>query len=388
MRYSALLVNLAVMLSFAAPAGAEPGVSDKEVRFFSCSTYSGPIKGVGEDEIAGAKAYLDYVNREQGGVYGRRISIETFDDEYDPAKAVACFNQHAPEDVLAGAFFGGAKTATKYVEMAKARKLPIIGIATGADFLFKPVNRYVLSVRGTYSDEMDQQIDHLWNDLGLRKYGAVYQNDALGGGGLKGVQDALAKHGAQAVAIGSFPTNSKEVEEAVAPVRAAKPEVVFALGGYASTAEVAKRVRASKGWNPLLVILPGRDEYIKLAGEAAEGSVYAIFFPPPDDTRLTGVALFNRLMKKYSAKPADIKTEEGFVHAMILVEGLKRAGKNLTREGLIDAIETMKDVDLGFGPGYSVSFSPENHQGFKKVLFTVVRKGKSTPFTDWKTVAP
>ena len=384
-RSIALVLIAPLMLSTV--ASAEPGLTDKKIVFAACSVYSGPIKDVGEDELAGAKAYLDYINKEKGGVHGRQIEIEHFDDQYDPAKAVECFNRLTQADVFAGAFFAGAKPAAKYVEMARIHKFPIFGIATGADFLFHPVNRYLLSVRATYNEEVADEIEHLWNDVGYRKYGVIFQNDALGAGGLTGVQAALKKHGAEPVALGSFATNSLDVDSAIEPVRAAKPEVVFLVGTYFSTAEIVKKARAAN-WNPLFVTTPGREEFMAHAGAAANGVVYAILFPPPMDASRKAVALFDRNMKKYGSRAANIKTEEGYVHAVILVEALKRAGKNVTRENLIDAFETMRDVDFGFGSGFSVSFTPENHQGFNHVIFTVVRAGKAVPFTDWKSVVP
>lgn len=375
------------MVAFASSAWGEPGLTDRKIVFATCAPFSGPVKDVGGDELAGAQAYIDYINKEKGGVLGRRIEILHYDDEYDPSKAVACFNDLIKADVFAGAFFAGAKPAAKYVEMARFHKFPIFGISTGADFLFHPVNRYLLSVRATYAEEVEQEIEHLWNDLGIRKIGVIFQNDALGANGLTGVQAALKKHGADPVAIGSFATNSLDVDGAIAPVKAAKPEAVFLIGTFVSTAEIVKKSRAAD-WNPLFLTTPGREEFISKAGEAGEGVIYAILFPPPDDTRLKGVALFNHLMKKYGTRPANIKTEEGFVHAMILVEALKRAGKDVTRESLIDAMENMRGVELGFGPDFEVNFAPDNHQGFNQVIFTVVRSGKSRPFTDWKTVAP
>jgi len=79
---------------------------------------------------------------------------------------------------------------------------------------------------------------------------------------------------------------------------------------------------------------------------------------------------------------------EGFIDAMVLVEGLKRAGKDLTREGLIHGVESIHDLDLGLGPELKLSYSAKDHKGFDHVIPTVVRGGRAVPFTDWSTVSP
>jgi hypothetical protein len=79
---------------------------------------------------------------------------------------------------------------------------------------------------------------------------------------------------------------------------------------------------------------------------------------------------------------------EGFIDAMVLVEGLKRAGKDLKREGLLRGIESIHEFDLGLGPQFKLDYSARDHQGFDHVLPTVVRGGRAMPFTDWSTTAP
>jgi len=111
--------------------------------------------------------------------------------------------------------------------------------------------------------------------------------------------------------------------------------------------------------------------------------------PPYYLTDLKTVALYRRELTKYfpSAQPNFVSLE-GFVDAMVLVEGLKKAGKDLTREGLIRGIESIHELDLGLGPQLKLNYSSKEHKGFDHVLPTVVRGGRAVPFTDWSTAAP
>jgi branched-chain amino acid transport system substrate-binding protein len=78
---------------------------------------------------------------------------------------------------------------------------------------------------------------------------------------------------------------------------------------------------------------------------------------------------------------------EGFVDAMVLVEGLQKAGKEPTREGLIRGIESLHEFDMGLGPKLKLNYSAKEHKGFDSVIPTVVRGGRAVPFTDWSTAA-
>jgi len=145
-----------------------------------------------------------------------------------------------------------------------------------------------------------------------------------------------------------------------------------------------------KGWKPLFLTVSfvGTDELLQDAGTDAEGMVITQVVPPYYLTDMKTVAMYRRALQKYSpnARPNFVSLE-GFVDAMVLAEGLKRAGKDLTREGLIHAIEGMHDVDMGLGPELKLSYSARSHKGFDHVIPTVIRGGRAVPFTDWSVVA-
>ena len=95
------------------------------------------------------------------------------------------------------------------------------------------------------------------------------------------------------------------------------------------------------------------------------------------------VNVLSRLSDEIEAEPNFVSLE-GFVDAMVLVEGLKRAGRELTREKLIEAIESIKDLDIGLGPQLRLTFGPQDHKGFDMVYSTVIRQGQPVVLTDWK----
>ncbi len=379
------LAFLAVV-ALVAPAAAEPGVTDTEILIGSCSALEGPANFLGTQQLMGANAYLNMVN-EQGGVHGRKIKLVSYDDSYEPAKAIECFNKLKHDNVFAAGFFVGTPTGAKHVPMAESAKIPIVGLFTGAQLLHEPFKRYVINVRAAYHDEAREQVDNLWA-AGMKKIGVIYQDDAFGVTVLEGVKKALAKHGSAPVAQGSFARNTLDVDRGIEMVKAAAPDAVVMVGPYAPIAEIVKKGRAA-GWNPVYVTVSfvGTEAFIKAAGKAGEGTVITQVVPPVNRTDLPTVALYQKALKKSSpeAQPNFVSLE-GFVDAMVLVEGLKRAGRDLTREKLVDAIEAIQDFDMGLGPQLKANYGKNDHKAFDTVYYTVIREGQAVVFTDWKTV--
>jgi branched-chain amino acid transport system substrate-binding protein len=386
---AAVVFSLLFVLPNLLSAQNTPGVSDKEITIGSCSALEGPSQFLGTQTIAGARAYFESVNAE-GGVHGRKLKLISYDDSYDPAKAEECFNRLQKQGVFALGFFVGTPTAVKYVPLAETNKIPLVGLFTGAPVLYTPFRHWVVTVRASYADETREQIDGMWKTLGYKKIGVIYPDDAFGAAVLDGVKSALQEHGSQPVAMGSYPRQTSQADAAIQTVRAANPEAVVIVGPANTVAPIVKLAH-SKGWSPLFVTVSfvGTDDLIKLAGTDVEGMVITQVVPPYYLTDLKTVALYRRTMSRFApSEPPNFVSLEGFVDAMVLVEGLKRAGKDPSRDGLIRGIESIHDFEIGLGPQLKLEYSARDHKGFGHVIPTVVRGGRAVPFTDWSTAAP
>lgn len=366
-----------------------PGVSEGEILIGSCSALEGPSHFLGVETVTGAKGYFNLIN-DEGGVDGRKLKLISADDSYDPAKTQACFDHLMSEKVFALGFFVGTPTAVKYVPMAETAKIPLVGLFTGAQTLYVPLRHWIVNVRASYFDETREQVDGLWKTLGYKKVGVIYPEDAFGTTVLEGVKAALKERGAEPAAVASYQRQTTHVGGAIDTVRAVNPDAVVVVGPANTVAPILKQAHA-KGWKPLFLTVSfvGTDELISEAGPDAEGVVITQVVPPYYMTELKFVALYRRALGKYfPSEQPNFVSLEGFVDAMVLAEGLKRAGKDLTREGLIHAIESIHDQDSGLGPQLKLNYSAKEHKGFDHVLPTVVRGGRAVPFTDWSTAAP
>ncbi len=365
-----------------------PGVTEKEIAIGSCAALDGPSSFLGRETVAGAQTYFDLIN-EQGGVNGRKLHLYSFDDSYDPAKTQGCWDKLMAAKVFALGFFVGTPTAVKYVPMAEAKEIPLVGLFTGAQPLYTPLRRWVINVRASYFDETREQIDGLWDALHFRKIAVIYPDDAFGTAVLEGVDAALKTKGAQPTAIASYARQTNQVSDAIDKVRATNPDAVVVVGPSNTVAPILKLAHG-RNWKPLFLTVSfvGTDDLIQGAGPDAEGTVITQVVPPYYLTDLKTVALYRRALQKYMpiARPNFVSLE-GFVDAMVLVDGLKKAGKDLTREGLIQEIESMHEVDMGLGSELKLNYSSKSHKGFDHVIPTIVRGGRAVPFTDWSIVA-
>jgi branched-chain amino acid transport system substrate-binding protein len=385
LRTTLLLVLMVGITAFSALAQT-PGVSDNSILVGSCSALDGPARFLGNQTVLGATTYLHSIN-DDGGVFGRKVQLLAFDDGYDPDKAPACFKRMSREGVFALGFFVGTPTAKVYVPMAQEEKIPVVGLFTGAQMLYEPLKHYVINVRASYYDETREQVDKLW-DVNVHKIGVLYQDDAFGKAVLDGVKLALQKHNSSPAGLGTFARNTIDVDGGLKEVMTARPQAVVLVGPYAPVAAIVKKAHAA-GWRPLFLTVSfvGTEEFIKEAGPDAEGTIITQVVPPYDRTDYPTVALYRKLLGKYYPDtPPSFVSLEGFVDAMVLVEGLKRAGKDPTGEKFITGIESIHEMNVGLGSKLVLKFGPADHKGFDEVYPTVVHNGQPVLLTDWTSV--
>jgi branched-chain amino acid transport system substrate-binding protein len=273
--------------------------------------------------------------------------------------------------------------------MATNNHLPLVGFHSGTFFITDPPKRYVFNARCSYRDEMSDAIERFWK-RGFRKFAVIYQNDAYGADCLEGVKLALKTHDAEVVGAASYTRNKTDVKDAVNEVKKGGPEVVFLGAVYKPSAEIAKLAHDT-GWNPLFVINTGTsiDLFITDAGAQAEGVLFTETVPLPTGSSEQGLKTYQKALKQaYPNQKPSYVTLRGYMEAVAIVEGLKRAGKDLTREKFVDALESLNGVNVGLGNGMELYFSPSDHRGFHKVFFGMIKNGEPTSFTAWNKLSP
>lgn len=353
------------------------GVTGTEIRIGSSLALSGHASYLGTQMLRGALSYINHIN-EQGGIHGRKIKIIAHDDGYDPPRCVANTQKLIVQDKVFALFgYVGTPTTVKIIPLLQQAKIPLIGIFTGANALREPFHRYIINIRASYYQETGAAVKRLVEDLGIRKVAVFYQYDAYGFDGLKGTELALKRYGLAPVATASYIRGTMEVGQGFDKIVTSGAETVVMIGTYGPCAKFIRLAKA-RGFDPIFVNVSfvGADELARELGNDGEGVLITQVVPPPEGEVLVPAAKdYARLLAKYYPDDApNFVGFEGFINARILVKGLSYAGRDITREGFIDATENLKGYFVGIGA--KVSFGPNDHQGLDQVYFTRIKGGK------------
>ena len=361
------------LVALSAPVFAQvPGVTSKTILLGQSAAFSGPAAQLGIQMNIGTKTYLDYVNA-RGGVYGRKLQLKTRDDRYEATLAVETTKKLIEEDkVFALISYVGTPTTGAAMPVLTEAKVPLVGPFTGAELLRTPVNRYVFNVRASYYDETEKIVEQLVS-TGNKKIAVFFQDDNYGQAGLKGVEIAMEKRNLKIAALGKVERNTVKVEDAVKSINTAQPDGVVMISAYTSIAEFVRQMkRAGSTTQFHNVSFVGSKALADSLKDDGYGVAISQVVPFPWSPSVPIVKEYQEIMAKAGNTDFNFSSLEGFIVAKVMVEGLKRAGKDLTREKLVAALEGMNNVDLG---EFVVNFSPTSHSGSKFVDLTMIGRG-------------
>ena len=350
-----------------------PGVTPDKILIGQAAVFSGPAAQLGIQMRNGVKAYFDLVN-EKGGVNGRKLELISEDDRYEasvaPAASKKLIEQHK---VFALVGYVGTPTGVQHLPVVTQAKVPLVGMFTGAEALRVPHNRYVFHVRASYYDETEKIVEQVVS-TGGRKISVFYQNDAYGEAGRKGTELALERRKMKIHSQGTVERNTVAVEAAAKAINASQPDAVVMVSAYTSIAAFVREMqKLGSGATFYNVSFVGSKALADALGKDGVGVAISQVVPFPWGTAVPVVKEYQAAAKKAGFTDYNFSALEGYLSAKVLVEGLRRTGRDLNREKFVDTMEKM-DVDLG---GFHVTYSPKNHAGSKFVDLTIIaRDGK------------
>ena len=359
------------LAAFALGAAADPGVTSNSILLGQSAAFTGPASELGTEMRAGAMAYFQWVNA-QGGVNGRKIELKSLDDGYEGDRAAANTKKLIEDGVFLLFGYVGTPTSNASKPIFTAAKVPFVGPFTGAESLRNPVNRYIFNIRASYYDETDKLVAQLLGQT-LDRIAVFYQNDDYGKAGLTGVERAMQKRNMKIIATGTVERNTVDIAAAVKSICNVDPQGVVMISAYKSCAAFIRGARAA-GCNPqfMNVSFVGSKALAHETGPAGRGVGISQVVPFPWNLSARVVKEYQQLLEASTGKQNYSFTSlEGFIAAKVLVEGLRRTGNDLTRERFVNAMEQIRDYDVG---GFTVSFSPTDHSGSKFVELTVIGK--------------
>lgn len=340
--------------ALALPAWAQSG----RLVLGQSAAFSGPAAQLGIQMNQGGKIYFDALNA-AGGVNGQQIELKTLDDGYEPDRCKANTEKLIKDDVFALFGYVGTPTCLAALPLVNDAKIPFFGPFTGAEALRDPFSRSVFHVRASYYDETGLIVKQL-TALDLKKIAVFYQNDSYGKAGLEGVKRALKVQGLEPVALGTVERNTVDVAKAVETIVAAKPDAVVQISAYKSCAAFIREARkATYGGTFYNVSFVGTQALADELGKEGRGVMISQVMPFPFSTTTPLSREYLDAVRKAGgdAKP-NYSSMEGYLAAKVLAEGLRRAGRNPSRDALVTALESIQNANFG---GFHVNFGPRSH---------------------------
>ncbi len=337
------------------------GVTASSITFGSHQPLTGPA-APGYSEIAPAsQAFFNYVNA-HGGVFGRKIHLIYKDDAYNPTNTVNVVHQLVLQNHVFGIFEGlGTPTHTKVVGYLNASRVPDLFVASGCACWDNGSKQpYTFGWQTNYTIEGKILGQYIKKHFAGQKIGVLYQDDDFGQGGLAGIEAEVPA--ADIVSKQSYQPTATTLAPQITALKTSKAKVLVQFTVPIFTA-VAELTRFTLGYNPQLVVSNVGIEPTtvgallksiskgKASGTALiEGAITDGYLPSSADLSNPWIALFKKIHDQYDrSAPFDGNVEYGMANAYTLVQALKAAGKNLTRQDVVKAIQ--QKAPNGPGPG-------------------------------------
>jgi branched-chain amino acid transport system substrate-binding protein len=396
-------LHLLLLLLFSGPSYAGEFIIGMSAPF------TGESRGIGIDLYRGTMAFIQHVNS-TGGVNGRKIAIEAYDDQGNPLPAIRNTIRLIEKDsvfLLYG--YVGTATVTRILPLLKQYSAKHIYLffpfSGGEPSRQPPYDEYVFNQRASHHEETEGLVDNLVR-VGRKRIAVFYQMDAYGRSGWDGVRSALQKYGLKMAGEVTYRrgiSSTESLQRQVDILRAAEPDAIISIATYAASAAFIRDARDA-GWNiPIANISTvgsaillnkllefGRTKRKDYTSQLINSRVV----PSYEDISLPAVRQYRELMEKYDPRPPKEITEpgypsqkfsstglEGFLNAKLLVEILKRMGPAPEKASLRVVAEGIKNLDIGINA--PESFAARQHQGLHSVYYVTFMNGSFVPISDW-----
>lgn len=334
---------------------------------------SAPLTGsnaeIGKDIRDGAAAYFKKVN-EAGGIHGRPVELVSIDDKNDRKTAGANAVKLVNESNAVALFgFASATLSLDAMPIVKEKKVPFFAPFTGADAIHKQ-GPYVFVMRASYADELDKILD-FWKGMGAERVTVLHYDDEIGNQNFATVERIMRAAGKQAVSV-KFDRNGEVKAAQVQAIIKSDPQVIVGTTLYGTTAKVLHALREAKHpYNLTSLSFVGPSQLAKAAGADASGVSVAGVVPPPAKTVVPVVKECGEAIHNAGIAEVNYTNLEACIAAKVLVEAMRKAGKDLSRDSLYKALDGLGRYDAG---GYTVSFGPSERHGSHYVELAVIGK--------------
>jgi branched-chain amino acid transport system substrate-binding protein len=391
-----LCLSLVLVASLGAQSGSRtPGVYDDRIVFGYTMPMSGPIGFMGSQTAITTEAIFKKYN-DQGGIYGRKLELIKYDSGMDAGQALANYRKLILEDKVFAILFGFGSFIRPAYAFFEEQKVPwLFPWAPPEDVMF-PARKYLFSLFPTTASQMKVEANWIIDQGKWKSLACVYGDSASGKTGLEMLKEILKNSPVKLVAAESIPPDATSAAVQIAKISLTKPDIILIIGvthaPAAVTIKEAKKVGlASDIMVQMSLIGPNIPKLLEgtTNAEGLYGAWWgAIQYPSSQATETRKMKDLRLYLIKNNPETFNDNNVGGNVeHGLsveLMIDAIKMAGKDLTREGLIKALESMKNYDTG--KGNYATFSPTRREGIAGGFVIQYKGGDWFPISKWINV--
>ncbi|MEO7241558.1 MAG: ABC transporter substrate-binding protein [Variovorax sp.] len=352
---------------------ADPGITDTEITIGLFGPMSGQLAAFGFDPVQAAKMWYEEANK-KGGIHGRKIKVIVEDDKCNPGEAVSVVKKFVTVDNTFMVNGGSCSAAAAAVqEFVTREKVPMVMLNAAGDVAVFPPTRYVFGAFGGTQRAVGGTImEFAINGLKGKKIAYIAHDDDFGNANWAAAKATAERLGAQVVAVERLSPGITDVTAPLLKVRAANPDVIISTAYPAPTLLIAQKY-AEYGMTktPLVVAVQGVPIPASFARNMGNDAALVNFYYGSPLNDLTDGPKQQKWIAQYKQYYPD-RTPGAFMtyglpSAMAITRALEKAGRDLTREKFIDAMETLDyDTEVLAGP---IAFGPNRRDGHRASVF-------------------
>jgi branched-chain amino acid transport system substrate-binding protein len=357
-------------VSSSSGGSSSAGVSKSTITFGQTAPQSGPAALYGQS-TAGVRAYFDMINA-KGGVGGRKLKLNSLDDQYEPPVAVQQTRKLLSQSEFAEVAVNGSATTKAVLSVLQQQGVPLIGPQTGATYLFQSTPSNLFNVWPEYTIE-GKLLGSYAQKLGLKKVGVLYQDDDFGQSLYQGVKAS----GLKTAKVITYDPTQTDFGPQAQQFKSAGVDGVIILAIPKPTIAFLNAL-AGLNFKPVRIMsqVSAIPQSFSAAPQEFPGSYIGAFIPPLQ-THKAEVQQFEQAMRKYQpGAPVSVFAAWGWTEAQVAVAGLQHVSGSLTRQSYIKGLESLNNVQT---LGGTVTYSSGDHSGLEKMSVVQARNGQLAP---------
>ncbi|MDD3324845.1 MAG: ABC transporter substrate-binding protein [Sulfurospirillaceae bacterium] len=336
-----------------------------------------PLSSINQDlgqEVAiGANTYFQHINDTKGGIANKKIDFIYYDDRYEPENTIANTKMLLKEDVFAFFGFVGTPTVKRILPLIAKTNIPFIAPYTGASFLRNDNLPNIVNFRASYKQEIENIVDYLVKQKGVKNIAIFYQNDDYGEEGYIALDEAMKKRNMHIYAEGTYKRNTLSIKQALYELELARPDAIILVGAYKPTAHFIDKARKNILKDVLFcpISFVNADALMSELKGDGKNIIFSQTVPSYSDTSLDEVKEYLWLLQKYypEHKPT-LASFESFLATKTVVLALEKTKHSLTRENFLNSLKTLNKETLA-----SVNIQYKNSQLLNTTYLSIYENG-------------